>query len=512
MIFTSQLLVYVCAWSITVASRRAGKLRMVGQYNADDSGRRAFAAMLQTFKGSPVSVMVDSVDEDYRLETLPHVSGSARREMLERRLRQVSRNALFSAAWPQGRENSERRDDRYLFISLSNHDAVRSWLDLLHQQGAHLAELTVLPALSHVLLQKLNPAEPYVMIVSAHSGGLRLSYFERGHLRFSRLTAPESMAEGHALDIASEINKTDLYLNSQRLMPRDAQLAVYVLDPDNRYAALCREINTDNKNLVCQTIGSTALAKLAGVDEALLQQTAEVSYLAMLGRGRAAVNLAPPAYTRGYAQLLLRHNLYTGAFAVLLATLIVSGYLFMQQHELEQQRLLTQDHIRQQAGLYRAVQQALPQTPTSPHNLRRVVETARALYAAPQPINDFTRVSQALETAPDIAVLRLHWIDHDSADTASASPTLVGKNTAPVSRVIYFEGEVAPFQGDYKAALSRIDHFIAALRSNPAVMDVQTLTLPINTDPATTLNETQLNSTKVPSARFKLKVLIKATQ
>jgi hypothetical protein len=512
MIFTSQLLVYVCAWSITVASRRAGKLRMVGQFNADDSGRRAFAATMQMFKGSPVSVMVDSVDEDYRLETLPHVIGSARREMLERRLRQVSRNALFSAAWPQGRENRERRDDRYLFISLSNHDAVRSWLDLLHQHGAHLAELTVLPAVSLVLLQRLKPAEPLVMIVSVHSGGLRLSYFERGHLRFSRLTAPESMAEGHAPAIASEINKTDLYLNSQRLMPRDAQLAVYVLDPDNNYAALCREINTDTKNLVCQAIGSAALAKLAGVDEVLLHHTADASYLAMLGRGRAAVNLAPPAYTRGYAQLLLRHNLYTGAFAVLLIALAVSGYLFTRQHEIEQQRLLTQDRIQQQAGLYRAVQQALPHTPTSPHNLQRVVETARALYAAPQPINDFARVSQALETTPDIAVLRLHWLDRDSADTISPALPVSVKNTAPVSRVIYFEGEVAPFQGDYKVALSRIDHFIAALRSDPAVMDVQTLTLPINTDPATTLNETQLNSTSLPSARFKLKVLIKAAR
>lgn len=510
--FTSQLLVYVCAWSITVASRRAGKLRLIGQFNADDSGRRAFAATLQMYKGSPVSVMVDSVDEDYRLETLPHVIGSARREMLERRLRQVTRNALFSAAWPQGRENRERRDDRYLFISLNNHDAARSWLDLLHLHGVHLAELTVVPAVSHILLQRLNPAEPFIMIVSEHSGGLRLSYFERGNLRFSRLTAPESMAEGHALDIASEINKTDLYLNSQRLMPQDAQLAVYVLDPNNHYAALCREINTDNKNLVCQVIGSAALAKLASVDEALLQHSADVSYLAMLGRGRTAVNLAPPAYTRGYAQLLLRHNLYTGAFAVLLAALLVSGYLFMRQHDLEQQRLATQDRILQQAGLYRAVQQALPHTPTSPHNLQRVVETARALYAAPQPMNDFNRISQALEATPDIAVLRLHWIDHDSADTTTPTPSIPGKNTGPVPRTIYFEGEVSPFQGDYKSALGRIDHFIAALRSEPAVTDVQTLALPINTDPATTLNETQLNSAKIPGASFKLKILMKAAR
>ena len=511
MIFTSQLLVYVCAWNITVACRRAGKLRLIGQFDADEGGRRAFAATLQMFKGSPVSVMVDSVDEDYRLETLPHVIGSARREMLERRLRQVSRNALFSAAWPQGRETSGRHDDRYLFIILSNHDAVRPWLDLLHQHGVHLAELTVLPAISHILLQRIGPAEPHVLLVSEHSGGLRLSYFEHGNLRFSRLTAPES-TDGRAPDIASEITKTDLYLNSQRLMPRDAQLAVYVLDPGNSYTSLCRDINNENKNLICQTVGSATLAKLVGVDESLLHKTVDVTYLAVLGRRRAAVNLAPPTYTRGYAQLLLRHKLYTAAFAVLVTTLALSGYLFARQHDLEQQRLITQDRIQKQAGLYRAVQLALPQAPTSPQNLKRVVETARALYAAPRPMSDFARVSQALEAVPEIAVLRLHWIDHDGADSTTPQPSATGKTAVPVLRALYFEGEVTPFQGDYSAALASIEHFSATLRSDPGVAEVRTLALPINTDPTTTLDESLRTGNNTPSARFKLKLLMRPTR
>jgi len=509
MMFTPQLLVYVCAWSITVACRRAGKLRLVGQFNADEGGRRAFSAVLQAFKNSTVSVMVDGVDEDYRLETLPHVIGKARREMLERRLRQITRNALFSAAWPQGREASERRDDRYLFISLSNHEAVRPWLDMLHQRDVHLAELTVLPAISYVLLQRLRLNEPHVLLVSEHSAGLRLSYFEHGNLRFSRLTAPESMADGHAPDIAGEINKTDLYLNSQRLMPRDAQLAVYVLDPNNSYAGLCREINADNKNLACQAVGSGTLAKLVGVDEALLQRTADISYLAVLGQSSAAVNLAPAAYTRGYVQLLLRYKFYTGAFAVLLIAFAISGYLFSRQHDLEQQYLVTQDHIRQQASLYRAVQKALPQAPTSPQNLKRVVETARALYAAPRPMSDFTHVSQALETAPDIAVLRLHWLDHDAADSAAPISSAAGKNPAPAMRAVYFDGEVTPFQGDYKTALASIEHFAASLRNDPAVAEVHILSLPINTDPAATLDESQRTGNSPPSALFKLKILMR---
>ena len=511
MMFTPHLLVYVCAWSVTVACRRAGQLRLIGQFNADESGRRAFAAALHEFRGSPVSVMVDGVDEDYRLENLPHVLGSARREMLERRLRQISRNALFSAAWPQGRDTAERRDDRYLFISLSNHDAVRLWLDLLHQHGVHLAELTVLPAISHVLLRRIKSSEPHVLMVSEHSGGLRLSYFEHGNLRFSRLTAPESVADGHAPDLASEITKTDLYLNRQRLMPRDVQLAIYVLDPQNIYAGLCRELSAENKSLVCQNVGSVMLVKLLGVTEALLHSAPDMVHLALLGRSRAAVNLAPAAYTRGYAQLRLRHTLYSAAFGVLITALASSAYLFSREYDLEQQRFALQGRIQQQASLYRAVQLALPQAPTSPQNLRRAVETARTLYAAPQPMSDFARVSHALEAVPEIAVSRLRWIDRDAADSP-AGGAAARQNPAGMLRAVYFDGEVTPFQGDYKSALASIERFAALLRSDPGVAAVHVLALPINTDPSATLDESQRSPNSAPGARFKLKLLMRAAR
>ncbi len=506
MMLRTRLLIYVCAWGVTLAYRRSGKLRLIGQFNADETGRRGFAAAIDEFSGMPVSVMVDGVDEDYRLETLPHVSGSARREMLDRRLRQVSRNALFSAAWAQGRATNERRDDRYLFIILSKHDSVSPWLDLLHEHGVILAELTVLPAISHALLQRLKLDHPHTLLVSEQSGGLRLSYFQHGELHFSRLTAPEGVADSDAPDIAGEIAKTDLYLNSQRLLPRDAVLHVYLLDPDNAYPVLCRQISVDNKHVLCQPIAASTLAQRLQVSEDLLRSSPDATHLALLGRHRAAVNLAPAAYTQGYDQLRLRHNLYGAAAGIVLAAGIAGAVLFAQESNFELERLTTQSRIQQQASLYRAVQQALPTTPTSPQNLQRAVDTARALYAAPTPIADFNVVSRALEVQPEMAVLRLHWLDHDAADTLAASATAPAGAAA---RALYLDGEVTPFDGDYQAAIARINAFVARLRSDAAVASASIVSLPINTDPSTTLDEAS-NDGKPPSARFKLKLLLRA--
>ena len=506
MMLRTRLLVYVCAWGVTLACRRGGKLRLIGQFNADADGQRGFAAVISEFSGAPVSVMVDGVDEDYRLETLPHVSGSARREMLDRRLRQVSRNALFSAAWAQGRATGERRDDRYLFIILSKHDSVSPWLDLLHDQGVVLAELTVLPAISHALLRRLKLAAPHLLLVSEQSVGLRLSYFQHGELRFSRLTVPEGVADGHAPDIADEIAKTDLYLNSQRLMSRDTPLSVYLLDPDTLYADLCRQVSSEHRHLQCQPLPASTLARALNVSEDVLRSSPDATHLALLGKQHTAVNLAPAAYTQAYDQLRLRHTLYGIAAGVVLAAGIASAVLFAQESNFELERLTTQSRIQQQARLYRAVQQALPTTPTSPQNLQRAVDSARALYAAPTPMSDFNVVSRALEMQPEIAVLRLHWLDHDAADTLAASPAAPAGAAA---RALYFDGEVTPFDGDYQAAIARINAFVARLRSDPAVAAASIVSLPINTDPSTTLDEAS-NDGKPLSARFKLKLLLRA--
>ena len=507
MMLRTRLLVYVCAWGISVALRRGGKLRLLGQFSADADGRQRFSTALHEFKGVPVSVMVDGVDEDYRQETLPHVRGSARREMLERRLRQVSRNALFSGAWAQGRGSSERRDDRYLFIILSKHDSVSAWLDQLRTHGLVLAELSVVPVISHALLHRLKLDAPHLLLVSEQSGGLRLSYFQHGALRFSRLTAPESVSDDDAPDIAGEIAKTDLYLNSQRLLTRDTPLHVYLLDPDNAYTVLCRQISADNKHLLCQNISGSTLAQQLQVSEGLLRSSPDATHLALLGRHRAAVNLAPAAYTQGYDQFRLRHNLYGVAAGVVLAAGIASAVLFAQESNFELERLTTQSRIQQQASLYRAVQQALPNTPTSPQNLQRAVDTARALYAAPTPIADFNVVSRALEVLPEIGVLRLHWLDHDAADTLAAS---TAAPAGAAARALYFDGEVTPFNGDYQAAIARINAFVERLRSDPAVASASIVSLPINTDPSTTLDEAS-NDGKPPNARFKLKLLLRTT-
>ena len=107
---------------IGVLDWRPGHLHWLGEFSASAEGLAAFHRIVVRHAQLPVLLVVDTVDEDYRSEILPHVQGRARDELLARKLKQVFRNARFTGAWRQARETTGRRDDRYLLAALPDAD------------------------------------------------------------------------------------------------------------------------------------------------------------------------------------------------------------------------------------------------------------------------------------------------------------------------------------------------------------------------------------------------------
>ena len=124
--------------------------RLIGcrGFEDDEAGPAAFQNLLRSAAGVPVYLMADTVDEDYRFETLPHASGSDRREMVERKLKQLYRSTPFYGASLQEREGDKRRDDRYLFAALTNPEIFNPWLQILLAAKAPIAGVFPLPMVS----------------------------------------------------------------------------------------------------------------------------------------------------------------------------------------------------------------------------------------------------------------------------------------------------------------------------------------------------------------------------
>ena len=74
------------------------RLSAVHGFSSEQQDQQAFASFLRAARGVPVYIMADTVDEDYRFETLPHAFGKDRHDMLERKLKQLYRSTPFFGA------------------------------------------------------------------------------------------------------------------------------------------------------------------------------------------------------------------------------------------------------------------------------------------------------------------------------------------------------------------------------------------------------------------------------
>ena len=99
MMFDHRLILLATPRQIGVLDWRPGHMHWLGEFAASETGLAAFRQVLVKHAQLPVLLVVDTVDEDYRSEILPHVQGHARDELLARKLKQVFRNARFTGAW-----------------------------------------------------------------------------------------------------------------------------------------------------------------------------------------------------------------------------------------------------------------------------------------------------------------------------------------------------------------------------------------------------------------------------
>ena len=520
----AKFLVYLCAQRATVARWQSGVLSHHQTYANTEEGRANFNAALQGHLNTPLYLLVDSVEEDYRSETLPHTQGRARREMLARKLKQVFRNTPFCAALPQGREDDKRRDDRFLFMSLTGMELLRPWLEIITARHLPFAGIYLLPVVSQALVVKLQLDDPHLLLVSEQSSGLRLSYFQQQCLKISRLTPLDNIRdESYISTYFNEIGKTQLYLDSQRQFTRDERLTVCLLDAKDSMATLGERVNAE-PGLACRVISSSQLANKLGVSQNTLRDIPDALMLTMLGLHAPSANLALPALTREFRHYQVRRALYGLSTATLLAAIVWGGVnLYLQLGYLaETEQTIIQ--IRRHEALYQDVAKQFPQAPASADTLKKAVDIAAVLQQGSRmPEAAMAVVSRALDANPQIALNRLRWkrdinqIGSDenepgAAKAASPTPANTPQNAVDTrSQLIYLDGDIMPFSGDYRAAIETINLLVDSFKHDALVANVTILQLPLNINPSAGLSgSASIRPDQSLGAHFKLKITLKA--
>ena len=147
-------------------------------FAADDNGFALFDRCLKEIDQAPLCVLVDVVEEEYRQDTIPHVSAVDRRAVLTRKYARLFRGTPYHHALMQGRESEGRKDDRVLLTAITRAEVLTPWLTPLREHKVPVTGIYSLPVLSERLLKRIGALGPNVLLISLQkTSGLRQTFF-----------------------------------------------------------------------------------------------------------------------------------------------------------------------------------------------------------------------------------------------------------------------------------------------------------------------------------------------
>jgi hypothetical protein len=460
------------------------------QINEKDEAK--FARYLSQDVKTPIHWLIDTPQEEYQRELLPHVWGKDRLELINHKKRRLFENSIYNYAVIQGRESQGRRDDVALFIALNNPNLFQPWLNLVITFKIPLAGIYSLPLLSENLLKYL-PKAPYTLLVAhtppmgTHSpAGLRQSFFFQQQLQLSRLVPLDIHNPQQYTDyVLRQISTTYRYLeNTRRLaqLEQPSALSVVILTDINFFKSLKQRVKESLPNITVHVLESNQFTQQLG-----LQIEATTLYLyhwvayALTRPWYNTNHYAKPKETRYFFYRQLRLGIYLAALLLLVSASIASWMLLEQAMAVKQQGQTIEAKIsNRQADLDKLKSKVPPLPLDNIVLIRNVVDVGsyiKAHHVSPQAA--WEQLSHSLSRHPNLILEHLEWgIGEVKADIfPSHSPSILAddmelENSVEFqdSTTAYFwegmriHGKIDGFQGNYHQAAIMFRKFIEDLQ------------------------------------------------
>ena len=440
------------------------------EFAVSGAGAIEFERYLASMPSMPTHLFTDLADEDFRLDTVPHVGGRDRAAVVGRKLVQIFRNTPYRHAEMQGREPEGRRDDRVMYTAVTNPEVLRPWVEMLDRLKVPLEGIYSAAVFSAVALEELDLAFAHTLLVTFTPGeAMRQTYFKNNEIKFSRLT-PLDPEEGQGLGefVSEETKRTWQYLDSLRHFGPDDRLEVCMLVHASDRALVQPELR-DFAQMQYHVIDMEQASMKLGLKPPPLDSTAEevMVHLYLL---RPSGNHFASSEVRRYATVRrARIGLTQAAAAILVAGLAWGGWhVFKAQQGSEDAQRLEQQ-LAALSAEHDAIVRSTPSLGVGGSTMRDTVAfyngSIRTFPTLPQFV---APVSKVLAAHPQVRVSQLSWI---AADDPKATPPMavMASRFAPPVKSMARGTDVpapAPALDPNAAAFSAGRYEIALLEAN----------------------------------------------
>lgn len=424
---TNTRLVSVITQGKRIAARR--------EFAVSGAGAAEFDRHLGAMPDVPTYLFTDLAEEDFRLDTIPHVGPRDRDAIVSRKLQQIFRNTPYRHAVTQGREGEGRRDDRVIYTAITNPEVLRLWVEAIERQKIPLVGIYSSAVFSSVLLEELDLVFGHTLLVTFTPGdAMRQTYFKDNEIKFSRLT-PVDLGQGQTLGamIAEETTRTWQYLDSLRHFGADDRLEVCVVVHPSERAAVQPDLR-DFAQIQYRVIDIEQASMKLGLKPAPLDSSAEeiIIHLFLLRPG--ANHFASPELQRYGTLRRVRIAINQVAVLVLAAGLAWGGYNLSGAFQASQ---VDDQIVRQISDLtrqYEEVNRDMPSFGVGGATMRDAVAFYNTRIKGFPSLPEFLGpLSAVLQARPDVRLQQVSWLATDDAKAAPPMATGGSRSSGAVT-------------------------------------------------------------------------------
>ena len=495
--------VCLAADAVTVYHWQNGEITDSFQFDADDTGRFHFARYLQETPVLPTYLLVDVVEEEFRQDTIPHVSGSDRKNVLERKLSRNFRNTPYTYHILQGRQKDGRKDDEVLLTALTNPAAITPWVTLLEQNKIPLAGIYSLPILSKKLLKPLGAKSTNTLLVTlGGSSGLRQTYFRDQQLQVSRLAKlPRFGTTPYGPYVLSELEKLYRYLNNLRLLSREEPLDIYILAHGEMLVDLNNQIKETGLTRY-HLVDVATLSREMGVEGVLTTPFSDYLFAHLLLSDTPENHYGTEDDTHYFSMHQVRVGFYAASILMLLAGTTWSGYNFISGIFLKHQSVKAAQEAQYYQSRYETAKKDLPPTAVEPADIKSAIDIVETLAKHKStPFLMMSTISKVLNRYPNIQIDGIDWIVDADPNKHPYDNNRVDDNEKRIEKGDYqhyqiatIKGHLDPFDGNYRNALGMVKRFANSIKAEKDVVHVYIDSLPLDISPESKLVGESLES------------------
>ena len=480
-----------------------GKLGSSYLFDVSADGQIYFDRYLKETGRLPTWFLIDLVEEEYRQDTIPHVYGGDRKAVIDRKKMRLFRETPYFYADIQGREEDGRKDDRVLFMGLTNPDLITPWVNILLDNKIPLSGICSIPQLTRLLIKYFPDPADHMLIISLQSiSGLRQTFFLNKQLKVSRLVdLPRYGTQPFAPVIIEEVEIIRRYLNSMRLIDMDKPLHIYYL-ADPKLLAEIRKLSTQSPSIVNYFLDVNLFGEQKDNIRVITSPFSDQLFNFHLLKLKPDNFYALPEETRYFQMLKAGRYMYAASVCLILAGMIWGGFNFVNAVVNKKQAEIAAKKSEFYSVRYQLAKEKLPVTPVTPAELQLVVNIADTVSKHNiDPVDVLKVISMGMDQFPliqidDVTVAASADPNRkiSDIDTGSSDQGVVGVSNISTLETGYnyyqiaaMKGHISPFDGNYREALNMINKFAEVLREIQSVHDVSIVTLPLDVSSSASL-------------------------